>query len=292
MTVGTFDGVHLGHKFILQEIARRAEAKGAPATLVTFWPHPKLVLHADEHLGVLSTIEEKIELLQGFDLDRLVILEFTRAFAETSSRDFVLNILYGKIGFSEIVIGHDHAFGKNREGDISTLEALGREMGFAVDDLPALKVEGEVVSSTRIRNWLREGRIKDANKLLGYNYFLTGRVVQGDGRGRQLKFPTANIEPISEHKLVPAQGVYAVYVDCDGERWPGMMNIGVRPTFGAKRPVIEVHIINFDKSIYGELIRIEFVDRIRNEIQFASADELVEQLNSDLEASRSILSLT
>jgi riboflavin kinase/FMN adenylyltransferase len=240
-------------------------------------------------LQILTTIEEKIEIIKTLSVNRVVVIHFTEEFSKTSSYDFVRKILFDKIGFNEIVIGHDHAFGKNREGDIKTLTALGSRLGFAVDELPAFKVDGEVVSSTKIRGLLQEGKVKEANKLLGRNYSLSGTVITGDGRGKSLSFPTANIQPDSEDKLIPADGVYAVYTYFGGDKYQGMMNIGLRPTFGALNHTIELHIFDFTKNIYGENLRIEFVDKIRNEIRFTSPDELAQQLEKDREQSLAIL---
>lgn len=291
LTVGTFDGVHLGHQFILKELKRRANKPDTQTTLVTFRPHPQLVLKSLDKpkLQILTTIEEKIDILKASNINRVVVINFTEEFSKISSHDFVHKILFEKIGFNEIVIGHDHAFGKNREGGISTLRTLALELGFKVDELPALRVEGKVVSSSEIRGLLREGKVERASKLLGRNYFFSGQVVKGDGRGKSLSFPTANIKPASEDKLIPQDGVYAVYTHLGGEKYQGMMNIGSRPTFGALPHTVELHIFDFDKSIYGQNLKIEFVGKIRNEIRFANPHDLVQQLEKDKERSLAIL---
>ncbi|MFQ6112817.1 MAG: bifunctional riboflavin kinase/FAD synthetase [bacterium] len=291
LTVGTFDGVHLGHQFILKELRRRANKPDTQTTLVTFRPHPQIVLKSPNKpkLHILTTIEEKIDILKALDINRVAVIEFTEEFSKTSSYDFVRKILFDRIGFNEIVIGHDHAFGKNREGDISTLRTIGLELGFNVDELPAFTVGGKVVSSSKIRGLLREGNIKEANELLGRNYSFSGKVVKGDGRGKSLNFPTANIKPASDDKLIPADGVYAVYSYLGDEKYQGMMNIGTRPTFGVLQHAIELHIFGFKNNIYGKDLKIEFVDKIRNEIRFTNPVELVQQLEKDKEQSLAIL---
>ncbi|MFQ5705924.1 MAG: bifunctional riboflavin kinase/FAD synthetase [bacterium] len=282
ITVGTFDGVHLGHQFILEELKKRAIRRGAASTLVTFKPHPQLVLNSKKpDLKILTTLEEKIEILSQIQLDRVIIIPFTREFAKTPSHDFVRTILFDTIGFKEIVVGHDHAFGKDREGDMSTLRAMADELGFSVDNLPGYQLDGTVISSTKIRNLIAGDNIKEANKLLARNYFFSGKVVPGDGRGARQNFPTANLQIDSEDKLIPPDGVYAVHVRLSGEQYHGMMNIGVRPTFGERQHTIEVHIFNFDQDIYGETLRIECVEKIRNEIHFSNPGELVKQLEKD-----------
>ncbi len=291
LTVGTFDGIHLGHQFILKELKIRAANRGAQTTLVTFKPHPQLVLKTPNKPGllILTTIEEKIEILQSLSINRLVVIEFTKEFSNTSSFNFVRKILFEKIGFCEIVLGHDHAFGKNRTGDIDTVRSLGKELSFSVAELPAYNVNGAVVSSTLIRSMLKSGNVKESNNALGRNYLFSGEVVKGDDRGRSLNFPTANIKPDSRDKLRPGDGVYAGYVHLGNEKFKGMMNIGMKPTFNSSQRSMEVNIFDFNKNIYGEKLTIEFVDRIRDEIRFSNADELSKQLYKDKEKSLNIL---
>ena len=283
LTVGTFDGVHQGHIFIIKELKKRAVRRSAQATLVTFRPHPQLVLrsHDKPDLRILTTVEEKIDILKKLNIDRVVVIHFTRDFSNTTSNDFVQNILFGSIGFSEIVIGHDHAFGKNRQGNFRTLKMLGMKIGFSVDELPSYSLDGTVISSTKIKNLLQEGKVKAANKFLGRNYFFSGKVVKGDGRGKSLKFPTANIQPTSEDKLIPRDGVYAVFVYLGRNKFKGMMNIGIRPTFNSLQHTIEIHILDFNQDIYDKSIKVECVNRIRNEIRFFNSEELVNQLEND-----------
>ncbi len=283
LTVGTFDGVHLGHQFIIADLKKRAAAGGLRTTLVTFEPHPQLVIQSQRKpdLKILTTVEEKLQILQTLQLDRVVVIEFTEAFSQTSSHEFVNKILFGTIGFQEIVIGYDHAFGKNREGDIATLRKLASDVGFRVDELPAFAMDETATSSTNIRNLLHAGNAKTASRYLGRNYALNATVIVGEGRGRRLNFPTANLQPVSNSKLIPGDGVYAVYVQLDQKKLKGMMNIGTRPTFGEQHHTIEVHIFDFSETIYGRQITVEFVDKIRDERRFASAEELMRQLEDD-----------
>lgn len=291
LTVGTFDGVHKGHKFILEELKKRGANRGAQTTVVTFNPHPQLVLklRARTAIKILTTIEEKIDILKNFGIDRAVVIEFTREFSNTNPVDFVRKELFEKIGFCEIVIGHDHAFGKNREGGIRTLRSLGTKLKFAVDDLPAYEVDGVVLSSTKIRDLLRKGKIKEANEYLGWPYSFEGRVIEGDRRGRDLGFPTANLEVSTSDKLIPGDGVYAVYIELNGRKFKGMMNIGIRPTFDSPQHTAEVHIFDFNEVIYGKRLRVEFADKIRDEFRFKNAAELTEQLQKDKNFSLDIL---
>lgn len=291
LTVGTFDGIHLGHQYIIKELQNRAKIKGAQTTLVTFDPHPQLVLNAPNkpELRILTTTQEKMELLRNLGVDRVVILNFTVEFSNISSMTFVKNILFDTIGFNEIVIGYDHAFGKNREGDFSTLNELSKKFNFKVDKLPAFNLNGMTISSTSIRKLITTGNINKAKHILGRNYHLNGKVVRGEGRGQDLQFPTANLTMTSAEKLIPGNGVYAVYVYLKNRKLKGMMNIGSRPTFKEKGHTTEVHIFDFNDEIYGQVLKIEFIDRIRDEIQFINAKELVSQLKHDKEKCTNIL---
>ncbi len=291
LTVGSFDGVHLGHRYVLQELQARAKARSSSSTLVTFKPHPKFVLprSRDNAFKVLTTMEERAEILAELGLDRLAVVPFTPEFANTPAEAFIENILFEKIGFSEIIVGFDHAFGRNREGNIETFRRLGKKLSFEVRELRELRKDERQLSSTSIRALLREGRVAEARSALGRNYALSGMVVRGDGRGKSLNFPTANLAPLSEKKLVPGRGVYAVLVFLGESRYAGMMNIGVRPTFRCSGQTIEVHIFNFDRNIYDEKVKVEFVSKIRDEQKFSGAAELVSQLNRDKAKSIEIL---
>ncbi|TDI85073.1 MAG: bifunctional riboflavin kinase/FAD synthetase [Caldithrix sp.] len=291
LTVGTFDGLHLGHQFIVEKLKNRAEFLNAQTTLVTFNPHPQIVLKSPDKpdLKILTTVDEKIEILRTFDIDRLLVIEFTHEFSKTTPVEFVKKVLYETVGFKEMVTGHDHAFGKDRQGDFETLKKLAQELEFSVTELGPLEIEEDLVSSTKIRTLLLGGDIKSANKLLGRNYFVNGKIVGGEGRGRDLNFPTANIELDSRDKLIPGDGVYAVYAFLGSKKVAGMMNIGVRPTFVSGARVMEVNLFDFHETIYGKKMKIEFVERIRDEKKFSGPDELVAQLKKDQGKSLNIL---
>lgn len=291
LTVGSFDGLHVGHRAILAETKREAEKRGVRSAAVTFEPHPQLVLKKSGRppLQILSTLEEKIELLRACGVDGIVVVPFTREFAQTPSEVFVREILHRRLGMQAIVIGHDHGFGKNREGDVATLQALGRQLGFAVHEVPPLKMGGRVISSTLIREALLRAQLRRANAWLGYCYRLSGTVVRGAQRGRQIGFPTLNLEPLHAHKLVPANGVYAVRAKMKEGEYGGMMNIGMRPTFSGGSRSLEAHLFDFARTAYGEICEIEFVARLRGERKFEAIDDLKKQLQRDRAASREVL---
>ncbi len=291
VTVGSFDGLHRGHRLLLAALQEEARARAGSTTVVTFEPHPQLVLKKSGQppLHILTSAEEKVALLREIGIDRVVVIPFTLKFSQTSSSTFVRDILYHKIGMQAIVIGHDHGFGKNREGDVATLSALGQELGFAVRELPPYQTGDTVVSSTQIRQALLRGEIERANDWLASNYQLSCKVVPGDGRGKSLGFPTANVEPENPDKLIPANGVYAVIVKLSGQKFGGMMNIGVRPTFAGAARTLEVHLLDFNRDIYGQRLELYFIARLRAEKKFDAIPALVAQLHDDRAASRRVL---
>jgi riboflavin kinase/FMN adenylyltransferase len=290
VTVGTFDGVHLGHSKIFEKMTTIAgECKGE-TVVITFHPHPRLVLHPDsKDLKFINTLERKYELIGENGIDHLVIIPFTREFASTNADAFVKNILVNKIGVHELVVGYDHHFGKNRKGSFDELLSLADAFNFRVEQIPAQDIDNISVSSTKIRNALKEGDIRAANRLLGYEYSITGTVVGGNKIGHKLGFPTANIELLDEYKLITAIGVYACRIMYRDKLYLGMGNIGHRPTINIGDLTIEVHIFDFDADIYGETITIFFVDRIRDEVKFKDLDALKEQLILDREIVKGIL---
>lgn len=298
LTVGTFDGVHLGHQSILRYLLERAGVLGGISTVLSFHPHPREIVEGTP-LPLLTTIGERADIMETFGLHRLVILPFTKEFSRLSAEAFVEDILVRRIGLREIVIGYDHAFGHDRRGNADLLRTLGKKHGFTVDIVPARIIKEQTVSSRKIRQALEErGDVGAASGMLGRSYCLTGRVVHGEGRGREMGFPTANIEAEHPGKVIPADGVYAVRVDRlsahrggapDNRSLPGMMNIGMRPTFGSARRVIEVHLLDIEEDMYGEILRVEFVSRTRNERRFASKKDLMRQLSQDRVRSREIL---
>ena len=291
LTIGTFDGIHLGHKEILSKIITKAVRNGGRSFLITFDPHPRSVLSKDSNVKILTTLDEKSILLDLLGIQNLLIIKFTREFSQISADDFVINYVLKFIGLKEIVIGHDHHFGKGRGGDENTLREMGKEFDFNVTRVDAVNINGTSVSSTKIRNALAEGNISLANSFLGRYYSFHGNVVKGDGRGRLLGFPTANIKLKEENKLLPAIGIYAVELSVDNVKHFGLMSIGKRPTFyNDGQLTTEIYIFDFDKNIYDKNVIVKVVERIRGEEKYSSPEELVAQMKKDKEAGMEIMS--
>lgn len=294
VTTGTFDGVHVGHKKILDQLNSIASQNNGESVLLTFFPHPRMVLQPELELKLLNHQSEKIELLKKTGLDHLIIHPFTKEFSRTSSLDFVRNILVSKIGAKKLVIGYDHHFGRNREGSFEHLKEFGPVYGFDVEEIPAQDIEDITISSTKIRNAIAEGNIDAAANYLGYKYRINGKVVEGQKIGKSLGFPTANILVDENYKLIPKDGVYAVRLNISSKpetSYGGMCNIGVRPTFGQNFKTIEVNLFNFNKDIYGERIRLSFHKRIRDEVKFENLEALKEQLKEDQKRAYEILDI-
>jgi riboflavin kinase/FMN adenylyltransferase len=290
VTIGTFDGVHLGHQAIFSKMKEEAKKRNGATVLITFSPHPRFVLQKDsQNLKFINTYQKKLERIEKAGIDHLVVIEFTREFANNSSEDFIKDYVVKYVNPELIIIGYDHHFGKNREGNIDLLEKIKDHYGFDVIQVPPYYVDGQPVSSTRIRKLLEVGNVQEANLMLGYEYALTGKVVRGNAIGRTLGFPTANIETPKEYKLIAANGVYACRTIIKGKLYNGMSNIGVRPTIDHGELTIEIHIFDFDEDIYDETITILFVDRLRDEKKFDSLDALKEQLVKDREQSKQLL---
>ncbi len=283
VTTGTFDGVHLGHKTIIDRLIESAKQMNGESVVITFDPHPRQVLYPnDQSLKLLQSINDKASRLEALGIDHLLVLKFDKSFSELSSEDFIRNILVDAVGTKKLVVGYDHHFGKNREGSFESLRKQGLIHGFSVEEIPAHDIDQVAVSSTAIRKALSLGEIKTANNYLGYQYALTGEVIQGNQMGRQLGFPTANLRISHALKLIPASGVYAVTVQVQGRTMHGMLNIGYRPTLTNDNELTcEVHILDFSSDIYGETLQVQFVARIRDEKRFSSKDELVNQLQED-----------
>jgi riboflavin kinase/FMN adenylyltransferase len=290
ITVGNFDGVHLGHRQLLHKVMNLAKERKLLGTLVTFDRHPRAVVSSSpaSKVRILTNLDEKILFVEKQSIDRLIIVKFTREFSELSYQQFVENILIGKLGMKAMVLGHDHAFGRDRAGNIDNLEILVKKYGFDIFEVSAYKINALTVSSSQIREHLTGGRVDEAAELLGRNYSFSGIVVRGEGRGRKLLFPTANISPENQSKLIPAEGVYAVDCNLKSGKFRGMANIGYKPTFGSADKTIEIHLFNFSENIYGEKISVEFLKRIRNEIKFNSEKELIAQLNKDKKRSSEV----
>lgn len=290
VTIGTFDGVHVGHQKIISRMKELAKKLNGETVLITFYPHPRLVIHPDsKNLKFINTQDRKIKLLEKVGIDHLIVIKFTHEFSKQTSANFIQSYLVEKIKTRKLIIGYDHHFGKNRIGDFNTLYDLGKKHGFEVEKIPAQDVKNIAVSSSKIRKALTEGKIKKANSLLGYEYSITGIVVGGQKIGRKIGFPTANIEQSDEYKLITANGVYACRVEYNGRMYQGMGNIGVRPTINNGSLTIEVNIFDFDIEIYDEEITIYFVDRIRDEEKFGNLDLLKEQLTKDEVTVRKLL---
>lgn len=293
LTVGTFDGVHRGHRTIIDKVVEKAKSRGARSVVVTFDPHPRDILNpSNDGIKLLTTLHERAEILSDLGIDQLVVIPFTRDFSLLTSEEFIHDIIYQKIGVEEFVIGYDHQFGRDRKGSIDTLRKMAEEHQFDVDVVEAHEIESVTISSTLVRRQLeREGNIMIARNYLGRPYQLTGTVVHGNKRGRLIGFPTANINPDNDHKIVPHNGVYAVEVRIDNreELLRGMMNIGVRPTFtNEMNRVLEVHIIDFNEDLYGKSITVHFLKRIREEMAFNGIDAIREQLELDRESCLSV----
>ncbi len=281
VTSGTFDGVHLGHRKILTNLVDKARKTNSESVVITFWPHPRTVLQPDQPTRLLTSLEEKIELIGESRPDHLIILPFSRDFSNQSSLEFIYKILIGQIGTKHLIIGYDHRFGKNREGSFEFLKENAAQFGFEVEEIPREDIHNVTISSTNIRKSLQQGDLNEVLTLLGRPYFLTGTVVHGEKIGRKLGFPTANIQPDEPLKLIPCDGVYAIEAEWRGKKYPGMMNIGYRPTVDGLSHVIEAHLFDFDEKIYGDKLRIYFRYYLRPEKRFSSLEELKSQLQQD-----------
>jgi len=289
VTIGTFDGVHRGHWAVLREISRRAASADRRSVLLTFDPHPLRIVRPEIAPPLLTTPEEKREILEGSGLDDLVTVHFTAELSRLSPREFVEQLLVPCLGVQELVIGYDHGFGRGRSGDAETLRELGRELGFTVDVVGPVEDGGGAISSTRIRGAVQEGRLEEARSGLGRPYSFRGRVVRGEGRGRRLGFPTANLEVSHPDKLLPPPGVYAVRgARLEGSR-DGALHVGPRPTFEGSPPSLELHLIDFEGDLYGEEIRVDLVRYLRSIEAYPSVEALVEQIALDVEHARALL---
>jgi riboflavin kinase/FMN adenylyltransferase len=290
VTSGTFDGVHIGHQKILKRLCSLAKTINGKSVVITFWPHPRFVLSPDDNkLKLLSTFEEKAEVLEQNGVDYLIKIPFTKAFSELSSEDFINSILIEKLKTNILVIGYDHRFGHNREGSFDYLKKNEAQYGFKVEEIPKQELEDVAVSSTKIRNALLERDVKTANSYLGRPYSLTGKVVEGAKIGRTIGFPTANLQITEAFKLIPSNGVYAIRTKIADQLKSGMLNIGIRPTVNGATRTIEAHIFDFSGDLYGKMLQVEIISQIREEKKFPNLDSLKNQLISDKEVALSIL---
>ena len=291
VTIGTFDGVHLGHQAILKDMVKTAKEIGGETVVITFYPHPRQVLNIDSaNLRFITTQEEKIKHLDDLGIDNLIIVNFTKEFSRISSESFIRDYVIDKIAPVKIVIGYDHHFGKNRMGDFNLLYDLGNMYRFKVQRIPAQDVENIAVSSTKIRHSLQQGNVEHANQLLGYQFAYIGKVVGGKKIGREIGFPTANLEVNKEFRLIETPGVYATYIDFDGKSYKSMTYIGTKPTINNDRvESIEVHVFDFEGNLYDKTVKIRFVKRIRDERIFENLEVMRRQLEIDEKDSREIL---
>ena len=283
VTIGTFDGVHIGHQKIIKHLINTGKSKGLKSVILTFFPHPRMVLQKDSNIKLINTIDERRNILDDLGLDYLVVKKFTHEFSRLSAENFVKGILVEELNAKKVIIGYDHRFGRNRNADINDLKTFGETFGFEVEEISAQDINDVAVSSTKIRLALMDGEIHKANAYLGYNFMLTGKVTKGKSLGKELGFPTANIEIEEDYKIIPKQGSYIVNSMIKDTLVYGMMNIGVNPTVNGSKQTIEVHFFDFDDDIYEDTIKIDLLHRIRDEEKFESLEALKLQLAKDKE---------
>ena len=281
LTIGTFDGVHIGHQKIIKDLVKVAKKNNLCSIVLTFFPHPRMVLQKDSDLKMIDTLEEKQQFLEKMGVDVLIVHPFSRAFSRLTALEFTRDLLVNQLKISQLVVGYDHRFGRNREATIDDLKSFGLDYNFTVDEIPSQDIESIAVSSTKIRNALNKGDLKTANQFLGRPFGLTGTVVKGDGIGKKFGFPTANIQVKQDYKLRPQNGVYLVRSELSGIAFFGMMNIGMRPTVSGKTTQTEIHFFNLDQNLYDLEISLEVLEKIREEVKFNSTNELTEQLKKD-----------
>jgi len=281
LTIGTFDGVHIGHNKILTKLVEESKKNNLSSLIMTFFPHPRMVLQKSQEIKMIDTIDEKIYLFKKTGVDNLIIQPFDENFSKIRAKEFVEEILVKKLKIKHIIIGYDHRFGKDREASVDDLKKFGLNYMFTVEEIAAQEIHSIAISSTKIRNAILKGEIKKCNEYLGRNFMLTGEVVHGDALGKKINFPTANIEIPETYKIIPKNGVYLVKAIINSERYFGMMNIGVRPTIGGEKKSLEIHFFNFKDNIYNKTISVEIICKIRDEEKFSSIDELKIQLKKD-----------
>jgi len=281
LTIGTFDGVHIGHNKILKRLIQDSKKNNLSSLVMTFFPHPRMILNKSHDIKMIDTIDEKINLLEKTGLDNLIIHPFDNNFSKIRAKEFVEEILVKKLKIKEIIIGYDHKFGKDREASVKDLKKFGQDYIFNVKEIPAEEIDSIAISSTKIRDAILNGEIEKCNKFLGRNFILTGSVVYGEGLGKKIDFPTANIEIKETYKIIPKNGVYLVKTKINSNTYFGMMNIGIRPTVGGRNKSLEIHFFNFKDNIYGKNVSIEIIKKIRDEEKFSSIDQLKIQLKKD-----------
>lgn len=280
-TIGTFDGVHIGHQKIINKVVKLAKKLGFTPIVLTLFPHPRMVLQKDNSIKLLNTIDERIDILKSYGIAEVIVKEFTHEFANLSAEEYVKDILIDELNTKHIVVGYDHHFGKNRSANIEDLKKYAKTYNFEIKEISAQDIKDVTVSSTKIRNALNDGNVSLSNSYLGYNYFITGLVVKGKGLGRKLDFPTANIQIKESYKLIPKDGVYVVQCQLNSRVVFGMMNIGTNPTINDKGRSIEVHFFEYNEDLYNHKLKIEFLKRLRNEQKFKNLEALKSQLRED-----------
>ena len=283
LTIGTFDGIHIGHNEILKKLIEESEKNNLPSLIVTFFPHPRMILQKSNEIKMIDTMDEKIDLLEKAGIDNLIIHPFDDNFSKIRGKEFVEDILVKKLKIKQIIVGYDHRFGKDREASVEDLKKFGLDYMFHVNEIPAQEIDSIAISSTKIREAILTGEIQKCNEFLGRNFMLTGKVVYGEGLGKKMNFPTANIEIEENYKIIPKNGVYLIKTFMNSNIYFGMMNIGVRPTIGGKNKSLEIHFFNFKDDIYNKTISIEIMSKIRDEEKFSSIDKLKIQLKKDEE---------
>ncbi|MFD2517541.1 bifunctional riboflavin kinase/FAD synthetase [Salinimicrobium flavum] len=281
VTIGTFDGVHVGHQKIIERLVNTARAGNLESAILTFFPHPRMVLQKDADIKLINTIEERKKILEKTGVDHLIVHPFTRQFSRLSAREFVRDILVHKLKAKKVIIGYDHRFGRNRTADIDDLREFGKEYDFDVEEISKQDIEEVAVSSTKIRQALLEGRVEKANRYLSYPFSLAGTVVKGKGLGKEFSYPTANLHIKEDYKLIPKNGVYVVHAEIDGKSYFGMMSIGTNPTVGGTHKTIETYFFNLDRDLYGQFLSIELLTRIRDEKKFDSIESLKTAMRQD-----------
>lgn len=290
VTIGTFDGVHIGHQAIIKNLIDQSQSADTQSVILTFFPHPRMVLQKGSNIKLLTTLEEKIDRLTALGLDCLIIEPFTKDFSRLTARDFVRKILIDQLKLKKLIIGYDHQFGRNREGDFDQLKEFGSVYNFELEEITAQDVKNIAVSSTKIRAALMEGDITKANEFLAYPYPISGTVIRGKGLGKQHDYPTINISVSEDYKLIPKSGVYVVKATVQSRIIAGIMNIGFRPTINGKNQTIEVHLLDFKGDLYGTKIKVELLTRLRDEQKFDSLDGLFAQIKKDESQARQLLS--
>lgn len=286
VTIGTFDGVHIGHRKILKRLINYGRDNELTSTVLTFFPHPRMVLQKEAGIKLINTIEERKQILYNTGIDKLVVHPFTHEFSRLKAQEYIEEILVKKLDVAHVIIGYDHRFGRNRTADITDLKKFGKQYGFSVEEISKQDVEEVAVSSTKIRKALDNGEIEKANKYLSKPFILTGTVVSGKGLGKGFGYPTANLKIEESYKLIPANGVYVVKTNLDGKSLFGMMNIGTNPTVGGKEQTIETYFLDFDQDLYGKKLQIEILSHLRKEVNFDSTEKLVEAMQNDEKIAR------